>query len=133
MTDLKTATIFAVKICESCYSVGITVMGATPDDVVRRFKAWQDVVRQLQSDGWKIECDDLGNDDYEEPEEYGTNGNFFYPSAGLFFIECTEEELVDQVDWQKFSQVEQFWGYFSHLDDDNPIIVAEVVLTAPVP
>lgn len=122
------ATIFATKLFESCYSIHMTVCGMTREDVLRRFGIWQSVVRQLQVDGWKIESDDLGEIEYE-PEEYGDEGGLFYPGAGSFQIECTEEEL-DQVDWQKFKSVEHFhsgYGYF-FFAGNFPIPVAEVAL-----
>ena len=121
------ATIFATKLCESCYSIHMTVCGMTREDVLRRFGIWQSVVRQLQVDGWKIESHDLGEIKYE-PEEYGDEGGLFYPGAGSFRIKCTEEEL-DQVDWQKFKLVEHFDSDYFCFEGNFPIPVAEVVLT----
>ena len=124
------ATIFATKLHEingvGYYSISMTVMGTTAEDVLRRFGIWQSVVRQLQVDGWKIESDDLGEIEYE-PEEYGDEGGLFYPGAGSFLIECTEEEL-DQVDWQKFKSVEYFDSDYLCFEGNFPIPVAEVAL-----
>lgn len=120
-------TVFATKLIESHYTVSMTVCGKTREDVLRRFGIWQSVVRQLQVDGWKIESHDLGEIKYE-PEEYGDEGGLFYPGAGSFLIECTEEEL-DQVDWQKFKLVEHFDSDYFCFEGNFPIPVAEVVLT----
>lgn len=109
---MDSAQIFACPIMEDSWGIHLCIEGTNTHDVSLGIKAFQSVVDQLKSDGWVIDCPDLGEIDFRYFEQYdGEGSDWFYPVS--LFVEASKDDL-DRLDWQKFREIKKFTSDWSH-------------------